>query len=310
MQAKRYSNERVCERDPRANAVVGDVAWSAQKSLWLSVNIFAAVIGGGIYFSWSALALFVITSGLTLCLGHSIGMHRRLIHNSFRCPQWLENSLVYLGSLVGLGGPFTMTFTHDMRDWAQRQVKCHDYYAHRQPILTDAWWQMHCDIHLQQAPRFRYEDRMRENKFYCFIERYTLWQQLPWALLFFVLGGWGWVFWGICARVVVGVHGHWLIGYFAHRQGGQNHTVDGACVQGFNVGFSSLLTFGECWHNNHHAFPGSAKLGLYAGQWDPGWWVMMVLQRLRLISDVRLPEDIPPRPELRRMNNIPQSEWV
>lgn len=302
MKTERYSNERIDEYDIRANASIGQVTWSAKKSLWLSFNMLAAVIGGAIFFSWSALLLFIATAGVTLCFGHSIGMHRRLIHNSFYCPQWLENTLVYLGTLVGLGGPFTMAFTHDMRDWAQRQKNCHDYYAHRQPMLIDAWWQMHCDIHLRNAPSFRCEGRVRNNRFYRFIERYTILQQLPWALLFYALGGWGWVFWGVCARIVVGVHGHWLIGYFAHRRGGQNHSVDGASVQGFNVSFSSIITFGECWHNNHHAFPGSAKLGIYAGQWDPGWWVLLILQRLKLADQIKLPSDLPFRPELRKIN--------
>lgn len=303
MRAERYSNERVDESDPIANAVVGEVTWSAKKSLWISFNILAAVIGGIAYFSWSALVLFIFTSGLTLCLGHSIGMHRKLIHNSFYCPLWLENTLVYLGSLVGLGGAFTMVFTHDMRDWAQRQPKCHDYYAHKKPMCIDAWWQIHCGINLEKAPRFYYEESMRTNRFYCFIERYTILQQLPWALLFYLLGGWGWVFWGVCARIVVGVYGHWLIGYFAHRKGSQDHYVDGACVQGFNVGFSSLITFGECWHNNHHAFPGSAKLGVYSGQWDPGWWVILIMKRMGLVHNIRLYSDLPLRPELRPILN-------
>ena len=46
-------------------------------------------------------------------------------------------------------------------------------------------------------------------------------------------------------------------------------------MQGYNVPFAALLTMGESWHNNHHAFPGSARLGLRAGEWDPGWWVLL-----------------------------------
>jgi hypothetical protein len=69
-------------------------------------------------------------------------------------------------------------------------------------------------------------------------------------------------------------------------------------VQGRNIRFTSLLTMGECWHNNHHAFPGSAKLGLASDEWDPGWWAILALQRVGLIWNIRLPADIPPRPEL------------
>ena len=74
--------------------------------------------------------------------------------------------------------------------------------------------------------------------------------------------------------------------------------VRGAAVQGRNVRFTSLLTMGECWHNNHHAFPGSARLGLYPGEWDPGWWVLSILRRAGLVRSVRLPEDLPARIEL------------
>ena len=105
-------------------------------------------------------------------------------------------------------------------------------------------------------------------------------QHLPWALLFYAWGGWGFVFWGVCARVTTGVFGHWIIGFFAHNHGAMHHVVDGAAVQGRNVRLTSLLTMGECWHNNHHAFPGSARLGLHAGEWDPGWWVLLALARV------------------------------
>jgi hypothetical protein len=91
---------------------------------------------------------------------------------------------------------------------------------------------------------------------------------------------------------------HWLIGYFAHNHGGLVREVRGAAVQGRNIRFTSLLTMGECWHNNHHAFPGSAKLGLASDEWDPGWWTILALQRVGLIWNIRLPADMPPRPEL------------
>jgi fatty-acid desaturase len=71
-----------------------------------------------------------------------------------------------------------------------------------------------------------------------------------------------------------------------------------AAVQGRNVRMASLLTMGECWHNNHHAFPGSARLGLAPGEWDPGWWVLSGLKRLGLVWGIRLPADLPVRPEV------------
>lgn len=106
------------------------------------------------------------------------------------------------------------------------------------------------------------------------------------------------MFWGICTRVTLGVLGHWLVGYFAHNQGARSWHVDGAAVQGYNVPFTALLTMGECWHNNHHAFPGSARLGLLPGQWDPGWWVLLGLQRCGLVANLKTPDQLGRRAEL------------
>ena len=126
-------------------------------------------------------------------------------------------------------------------------------------------------------------------------------QQLPWAIALYFVGGIPWVLWGICVRVTVSILGHWLIGYFAHSDevGEANRwVVKGAAVQGRNVPFTALLTMGECWHNNHHAYPGSARLGLYSGQWDPGWWLMQGMARMGLIWDPVLPHHLPKRSEL------------
>lgn len=52
--------------------------------------------------------------------------------------------------------------------------------------------------------------------------------------------------------------------------------------------WAGLVTFGEAWHDNHHAFPRSAKLGLLPGQPDPGWWVLRALERAGLVWDVHV----------------------
>ena len=65
----------------------------------------AAVIGGALTFAWAAVALFVISTLLVLLLGHSLGSHRKLVHNSYQCPRWLEYLLVYAGVHAGIAGP-------------------------------------------------------------------------------------------------------------------------------------------------------------------------------------------------------------
>lgn len=263
-----------------------------------------AIIGGILTFSWEALLVFLVTSAITLCLGHSLGMHRRLIHNSYNCPKWLEYFFVYLGVLVGLAGPLGMVKTHDLRDWAQRQSQCHDYFAHRSGMLRDWFWQLHCDIKLTYPPTFTPETQVANNRFYQFTEAYWMWQQLPLMLLLGIIGGISWIIWGICVRVAISVTGHWLVGYFAHNQGGKHWHVEGAAVQGHNIKHLGLITMGECWHNNHHAFPGSAKLGLYKNEVDPGWWVLVTLKRFGLVWDIKLPEDLADRPELKSLDPV------
>jgi stearoyl-CoA desaturase (delta-9 desaturase) len=160
---------------------------------------------------------------------------------------------------------------------------------------------MHCDIALAHPPRVRFEDAIGRSHFYRALERTWMWQQLPLALLLYLMGGMGFVVWGVCARVAVCVTGHWLIGYFAHRRGERHWHVSGAGVQGYNIRFCGLITMGECWHNNHHAFPGSAKIGIQPGETDPGWWVLMVMRWLGLAWNIKGPLDLPPRPELQAM---------
>jgi stearoyl-CoA desaturase (delta-9 desaturase) len=249
-------------------------------------------------------AVFLVSTVAVLLFGHSLGMHRKLIHNSYGCPKWLEYLLVYCGVLVGMNGPLGMIRAHELRDYAQRLPDCHDYLRHGRSMPVDAWWQLNCELKLDRPPRIGIEARIANDKIYRWMQQTWMAQQLPWALLFFAIGGWSWVFWGVCARVTAGVFGHWLIGYFAHNHGQRHYEVRDAAVQGHNVRFASLLTMGECWHNNHHAYPGSARLGLHPGEWDPGWWMLLGLQKLGIAWDLRLPEDLPERSELEALTSL------
>jgi len=280
------------------SVVRGHVVYSPANSLWLTGMAVAAIIGGALTFTWTAVAVYAGVTAAVLLLGHSLGSHRKLIHNSYQCPKWLEYFLVYCGVQVGLAGPLGLLRQHDLRDFAQRQKDCHPYLRHGSSFWRDGWWQLHCKLELDNPPPLAINPGIANDRFYRFLERTWRLQQLVPAGALYLLGGWGVVFWGVCARITTGVVGHWLIGYFAHNKGGSHYEVKGAAVQGRNVRFTSLLTMGESWHNNHHAFPGSARLGLFAGEWDPGWWLLMVLRRWGLVWGFVLPESLPPRAEL------------
>jgi len=269
-----------------ANAVQGHVQWDPIKSIWWSAMTAGLVIGGYVWFSWGAVAGFFIACTIVLCGGHSIGMHRRLIHESFDCPHWLTLIGVWLGTLVGLGGPRTMMMTHDLRDWAQRQDACHPYLRHGHGPLRDFWWQVHCTLTLNHPPAFEPSALYKNSRTMQFLQKTAFAQQLPLALFLLWLGGPGFIAWAVCGRVSISIFGHWAVGWTAHNQGHRDFHNEGHCTQGHNVRGFGLVTFGEAYHNNHHAFPESARLGLFPGQADPGWWVLTSLRRLGLVWDV------------------------
>ena len=295
-----YSNERIVTNKD-SNALHGQVVVALPKTLWMGSMFLFAIIGGWYTFSTTSLMVFVITTAVSLCLGHSLGMHRRLIHKSYQCPIWLEYLFVHLGVIVGLAGPIGMIKTHDMRDWAQRQEDCHDYFGHKNPMWKDFFWQIFCDIKLTHPPSFNIEQSVSNDKIYIFMEASWMLQQLPLALILFIVGGIDWVIWGVCVRVSVSVIGHWLVGYFAHNHGPRDWHIEKAHVQGHNVPFAALLTMGESYHNNHHAFPGSANLALEKGQVDVGWYVLKGLASIGLVWNLVLPKHLPKREELTRL---------
>lgn len=286
-----YSNPRIESAGlPQGDADTGEVKFDVLTFFWLAPMFLFGTVGSAFTISPSAVILFIVSTAVTLCFGHSLGMHRRFIHRSYDCPRWIELPFLHLGTLVGLAGPMAMLRTHDLRDWAQRQTSCHPYLSHDSGWIRDLYWQLFCRLELQRPPLIRAEPEIESDRIIHWMQRTWMWQQLPWAALFYIGGGWGWVFWGICSRVSVGVFGHWLIGYLAHNKGHRDWHVKEAAVQGHNIAWASLLTMGECWHNNHHAFPYSARMGLFKGQWDPGWEILLLLQRVGLVSQLVQPD--------------------
>jgi sn-1 stearoyl-lipid 9-desaturase len=124
-------------------------------------------------------------------------------------------------------------------------------------------------------------------------------QQVPIALALYLLGGWPWVVWGVFTRVTTGTTMHWLLTRFCHTRGPQTWLVDRANIQAHDLPILAIPTMGEAWHNNHHAFPASARHGLYPGQIDLGYRFIQLLERLGLAWNVNTPATLPPRPGIR-----------
>ena len=258
--------------------------------------LLATLVLGPLTFTWGAFALFVLLLALTMCAGHSVGFHRRLIHRTFECPKWLERTLVWFGVLVGMQGPFWVICAHDIRDWAQRQPDCHSFVRHGHGMLRDGWWNLHCRLDLENPPGFDPGPGIADDRFYRFLQRTWMAQQIPVAVALFLIGGMPWLVWGVVVRVAVGVHSHWVVGYLCHTRGPQDWIVDDGAIQAHNVPWAALPSMGECWHNNHHAFPASACHGLYPGQLDLGFEFVRLLEKLGLAWNIKVPEALPVRP--------------
>jgi len=282
------------------SATDGRIVVDGMKACWFWLHGILALIAL-VYAEHSAVLIFVGMTAITICAGHSVGMHRLLIHRSFETPKWLEYILVWLGTLVGMAGPFGMIRAHDMRDWHQRQTSCPPHPSHSADFWQDAWWQLCCRFDLDNPPRLEIEPEVADDPIYRWIERTWMLQQLPVAAVLFLCGGLPWVLWGISVRICVSLTGHWMVGHFAHRKGQQSWRVAGVPVQGYNLPRLGLLTFGENWHGNHHAFPHSAKLGVEKGQMDPGFWLIRAFAAVGLASNICLPDTKPPRDGLERV---------
>jgi sn-1 stearoyl-lipid 9-desaturase len=279
-----------------ASPVEGEVVWDGPRSLWNAGMFLGAVTLGPLFFTWDAFAVFLATAAVTLCAGHSVGFHRRLIHRSFDCPKWLEYVLMWFGTVVGMGGPIWTIRLHDTRDWAQRQRDCHWFLRHGRPLLVDGFYYLNFRLKLKRPPGFDPGPGIADDRFHLFLQRTWMLHQAPLALALFLLGGWPWVIWGVVVRVSACTTMHWYISYYAHTSGPQDWIVDDAVIQAHNVPFMAIPTMGEAWHSNHHAFPSSARHGLYPGQIDLGWQFVRLLETVGLAWNVKVPATLPPRP--------------
>ena len=105
-------------------------------------------------------------------------------------------------------------------------------------------------------------------------------------LILLAVGGWSMMLWGVCVRVVVGLHATWLVNSAAHMWGKQRFATSDDSRNNWWV---ALLTFGEGWHNNHHAHPTSARHGLRWYEFDLTWIQIRLLHFLGLVKSVKVP---------------------
>lgn len=285
-----------------ANPVQGKVVYDLPKLLWNLGMILSAVVFAPRTFSIGSFSLFLFLTYFSLLIGHSAGMHRLMIHRTYDCHPILEKILIYIGVLVGMSGPYGIIKIHDTRDWAQRQNKCHDFFSHKRGYFSDVWWQLTSKFIFIDPPNLRIEEKFSSDIFYQWLEKTWRYHQLLLAVVLYFFGGWAFVVWGIFVRVSVSVVGHWSITYFCHNPGPGVWRVKDAAVQASNLPGLGVLTYGECWHNNHHAFPESARIGIDRGQCDPTWRFIEILSYLGLAKNIGKPRSKEQRDDLHKIS--------
>ncbi len=233
-------------------------------------------------FSWGAVGVAFLLYWITGGLGITLGFHRLVTHRSFQAPKWLEYFLVFCGTLACQGGPIQWIGLH----------RIHHKHSDTEPDPHDSnrgfWWShmgwMLCNIPADDdIPR--YTQDIFGDPVYQFFQKYFVPIQVVLGLFLYWLGGWPFVIWGVFARLVVVFHFTWFVNSATHKFGYQSHESNDNST---NCWWVALLSFGEGWHNNHHAFQYSARHGLQWWEIDITWMTIQLLQFLGLAKNVKL----------------------
>ena len=255
------------------------------------VIIYMAIVHAGALlvflpgtFSWSAVGLMLFLHWVTGGLGITLGFHRLLTHRSFQVPKLLEYFLAFCGTLACQGGVI---------DWVGMH-RIHHLYSDQGSDPHDSsrgfWWS-HMGWMLYEIPAreqiSRFTRDLAEDRGYQFLNAAFIPIQVGLGVLLYFLGGWPFVVWGIFVRLVAVFHCTWLVNSATHFFGYRTYESSDRST---NCWWVALLTYGEGWHNNHHAFQHSARHGLQWWEIDLTWMTIRLLQSLGLATKIKLVE--------------------
>jgi stearoyl-CoA desaturase (Delta-9 desaturase) len=253
---------------------------------------------------WHDLVVFAIVYMLT-GLGVTVGFHRHLTHRSFKTSSALRGTLAALGS-AAIEGP-VISWVADHRKhhaFADEEGDPHSpHVGHGGGLRGTVRGLFHAHmgwlfIHTQRGSKVRYARDLLADPVIRFVDRtFLLWViaglavpfGLGWALGGTLTAGLTGLLWGGGVRMFVVHHVTYSINSLCHVFGRRPFDTDD---ESRNLAWLALPTFGEAWHNNHHAFPTSAFHGLRRWQLDPSALVIRALERLGLVWDVvRVPPE-------------------
>ena len=235
-------------------------------------------------FSWQAVGVAVLLHWITGGLGITLGWHRLLSHRSFQVPKWLEYFFALCGTLALQGGIIWWVGLHRHHHLhSDQDVDHHD--SKKGFLWSHVRWMCFEIPAESDIPRFTKD--IVNDKFYQFLNSYFFPLQVVLGVVLYLIGSWPFVFWGVFARLVIVYHCTWLVNSATHKFGYRNfETTDNST----NCWWVALTTYGEGWHNNHHAYQYSARHGMKWWELDITWITIQVLQLLGLATKVKLVE--------------------
>ena len=252
----------------------------------LAIHVGALLALFPAFFSWSGLVVAIVISNLTGALGVTLCYHRTLTHRALRMVRPLEYATAIMGALAFQGDPINWVATHRIHH-AHADRRGDPHSIRRGLTWAHVSWLFRTNENIptdQQAKRYTpdlWPDPVYQALRYLYVP-----MQIGLAALLFVLGGWSWVVWGIFVRLVFTYHATWLVNSAAHAFGYRTYRTPDRSV---NSWFVALVSWGEGWHNNHHAFPFSARHGLKLFEIDCTWWAIKLMAAVKLVDKVRFP---------------------
>lgn len=260
-----------------------EIAWPAFLFI---VGVHIAALAGFWTFTWPALFLCLFMHWVTGGVGITLGFHRLLTHRSFKAPKALEYFLAIIGTLACQGGPIKWVVAHRIHHaFSDEEGDPHT------PIQSFFWahmgWCMHKNNLIDDPKNYpRFAPDLTKDKVMQFIDNTHILWTVALAGLFYALGGWPFVVWGIFVRLVLVYHTTWFVNSATHVWGYRTYKSGD---QSTNLWWVALLSYGEGWHNNHHAFQTSARHGLAWWEFDTTYMMIRVLRFLGLATEVKIP---------------------
>jgi len=264
--------------------------------------VHLGAIAAFFFFTWQGLALSLFLWWVSGSLGIGMSYHRLLTHRGYKCPKWVEYFLTTCATLSLQGGPIGWVATHRLHhQTSDKEGDPHSpndggFWSHMGWVITGE------ANHNRTTELLAYVPDLRKDRFHLWISEWH-WVPLTALAVIILVGGglaFGWyvglscLLWGIFLRTIVCLHATYFVNSATHMWGSQRFPTGDRSTNNFWV---ALITWGEGWHNNHHAHPQSARHGLAWYEFDLNWYGIAVLRTLGLAWDVKLPKIAPHIPE-------------